>query len=132
MCILTLRLRYMCILTINILLFFSNNLFLFQNINLHKKNSNLLEKILAWSRCQLRAGGQGRKCAFSHFLTRSPRTNGPTGKPTDRRTDKASYRVACAQLKINRTKNCVYELPHQFKNRGKEKLINSIPGERMA
>ena len=35
--------------------------------------------------------------------------------------------------KRNRTKNCVYELSHdQFKNRGKEKLINSIPGERMA
>ena len=45
---------------------------------------------------QLRTGGQGRKGAFSHFSTRSPlRTN----RPTDRRTDKASYRVACPQLK---------------------------------
>ena len=39
----------------------------------------------------LRRGGQGRKCAFSHFSTRSLRTGG--------RTDKASYRVACPQLK---------------------------------
>ena len=41
---------------------------------------------------QLRTGGQGRKCAFSHFSTRSPlRTN--------RRADKASYRVASPRLK---------------------------------
>ena len=44
---------------------------------------------------QLRTGGQGRKCVFSHFSTRSP----PTNQPTDQRTDKASYRVACPQLK---------------------------------
>ena len=48
---------------------------------------------------QLRTGGQGRKGAFSHFLTRvhgpmDQRTNGPT----DQRTDKGSYRVACPQL----------------------------------
>ena len=41
---------------------------------------------------QLRTGGQGRECAFSHFLTRGH-------GPTDGRTDKASYRVACPQLK---------------------------------
>ena len=29
------------------------------------------------------------------------RTDGPTNGPTDRRTDKASYRVACPQLKMN-------------------------------
>ena len=47
---------------------------------------------------RLRTGGQGRIYAFSHFSTRSPlRTN----QPTDRRTDKASYRVACPQLKKN-------------------------------
>ena len=46
---------------------------------------------------QLRMGGQGWKCAFSHFLTQSPwRTDGPT----DGWTDKASYRVACPQLKM--------------------------------
>ena len=46
---------------------------------------------------QLRTGGQERKCAFSHFLTQSPwRTDGPT----DGWTDKASYRVACPQLKM--------------------------------
>ena len=44
---------------------------------------------------QLRTGGQGRKCAFSHFSTRSLRTNGTTHQ----RTDKASHRVACPQLK---------------------------------
>ena len=47
---------------------------------------------------QLRTGGQGRKsrkCVFSHFPTRSSRTDGRT----DGRTDKASYRVACPQLK---------------------------------
>ena len=33
---------------------------------------------------QLRTGGQGRKCAFSHFSTRSLRTNGWTdGRTTD-------------------------------------------------
>ena len=41
---------------------------------------------------QLRTGGQGRKCVFSHFLTRA------YGR-TDGRMDKASYRVACPQLK---------------------------------
>merc|ERR1711911_508789 len=46
---------------------------------------------------QLRMGGQGRKCAFSHFLTQSPRR---TDGPTDGWTDKASYRVACSQLKM--------------------------------
>ena len=54
---------------------------------------------------QLRTGGQGRKCAFSHFSTQSPLrtnqpTNQPTNRPTDWRTDKASYRVACPQLKM--------------------------------
>ena len=48
---------------------------------------------------QLRTGGQGQKCAFSHFSTRAWRTNRRTDGPTDRRTDKASYRVACPQLK---------------------------------
>ena len=49
---------------------------------------------------QLRTGGQGRICAFSHFSTRvhGP-TDQPTDRPTDGRTDKASYRVACPQLK---------------------------------
>ena len=32
---------------------------------------------------QSRMGGQGRKCVFSHFLTRSPRTDGPTDQLTD-------------------------------------------------
>ena len=41
---------------------------------------------------ELRSGGQGRKCAFSHSLTRGHRL-------TDRRMDKGSYRVACPQLK---------------------------------
>ena len=35
---------------------------------------------------QLRPGGQGRKCAFSHFSTRSLWTNGPTDRRTDGRT----------------------------------------------
>ena len=34
--------------------------------------------------------------AFSHFSTRG---YGPTNQRTDGRTDKASYRVACPQLK---------------------------------
>ena len=47
---------------------------------------------------QSRTGGQGRKCVFSPFSTRvHRRTNGPT----DRRTDKASYRVTCPQLKTS-------------------------------
>ena len=33
---------------------------------------------------QLRTGGQGRICAFSHFSTR---VHGPTNRPTDGRTD---------------------------------------------
>ena len=44
---------------------------------------------------QSRMGGQGRKCVFSHFSTRSPRIN----RPTDGRTDKASYRDAWTHLK---------------------------------
>ena len=36
---------------------------------------------------QLRTGGQGRKCAFSHFSTRAWRTNRPTNRPTDQPTD---------------------------------------------
>ena len=36
---------------------------------------------------QSRTGGQGRKCAFSHFPTRLPRTNQPTNQPTNGRTD---------------------------------------------
>ena len=45
---------------------------------------------------QLRTGGQERKCAFSHFSTRAHQR---TNRRTDGRTDKASYRVACPQLK---------------------------------
>ena len=37
---------------------------------------------------QLRTGGQGRKCAFSHFSTRSPLTNAPTDERTDGTTDR--------------------------------------------
>ena len=36
------------------------------------------------------------KCSFSHFSTH---VHEPTDQPTDRQTDKASYRVACPQLK---------------------------------
>ena len=36
---------------------------------------------------------------FFHFSTRSPWTYKPTDGPTDRRTDKAAYRVACPQVK---------------------------------
>ena len=35
---------------------------------------------------QSRTGGQGRKWAFSHFPTRSPRTDRPTNRRTDGRT----------------------------------------------
>ena len=70
---------------------------------------------------QLRTGGQGRKCAFSHFPTRSlrtdgptdQRTNGPTDQRTDGRTDKASNRdnrVACPQLKRRKMFFCTVEL----------------------
>ena len=51
---------------------------------------------------QLRTGGQGRKCAFPHLSTRVHR---PTDQPTDGRTNKASYRVACPQLKKNGEEN---------------------------
>ena len=44
---------------------------------------------------QRQSKGQPQKCAFSHGSTRSSRTDGPA----DGRTDKASYRVACLQLK---------------------------------
>ena len=98
-------------------------------ILLYKKSANLViclllqlfinrpKKVLAYLRIhrydqqgrihgqyQLRTGGQGRKCAFSHFSTRvhGP-TNRPTNRRTDGRTDKASYRVACPQLKMLRT-----------------------------
>ena len=55
---------------------------------------------------QLRTGKQGRECNcpqlkrfFSHFSTRA---DGQTNGPTDGRTVKASYRVACPQLKRKR------------------------------
>ena len=52
---------------------------------------------------QLRTGGQGRKCAFSHFSTRwlrtDRRTDGPTDGRTDGRTDRPSYRDARTHLK---------------------------------
>ena len=51
---------------------------------------------------QLRTGGQERKCAFLHFSTRAhQRTDGPT----NRRTVKASFRVACPRLKIEQVAN---------------------------
>ena len=40
---------------------------------------------------------QGWKGGFSHFSTRSSRTNGPMERWTNGQTDKASYRVACPQ-----------------------------------
>ena len=43
-----------------------------------------------------------QKCEFSQFSTRWPRTNGPTDGRTDGPTDKASYRVACPQLKTQK------------------------------
>ena len=43
------------------------------------------------------------KRSFFHFSTRSSRTNGRTDGWTNGQTDKASYRVACPQLK---TINC--------------------------
>ena len=46
---------------------------------------------------QLRTGGQGRKCAFSHFSTH---VHWRMDQPTDGPTDKGSYRVACPQLKM--------------------------------
>ena len=49
---------------------------------------------------QLRTGGPGRKCALSHFPTRSPRTNGPT----DRRTDTLSYTDANTHWKKKKQK----------------------------
>ena len=65
---------------------------------------------------QLRTGGQGRKCNCpqlkmflnAHFLTfrlmsTDRWTDGPTDQRTDQWTDKASYRVACPQLKNNGT-----------------------------
>ena len=56
---------------------------------------------------QLRTGGQGRKCAFSHFSTR---VHGPTDRRTDGQTDKGSYRVACPQLKTKQENSF-----HRFK-----------------
>ena len=74
----------------------------------HTKHTKSHDTNFPWGRVdqgrihgyQLQTGGQGRICAFSHFSTRSPlRTDRPTDRPTNRRTDKASYRVACPQLK---------------------------------
>ena len=42
---------------------------------------------------QSRTGGQGRECAFSHYVIVFNLS------VTDQRTDKASYRVACPRLK---------------------------------
>ena len=65
---------------------------------------------------QFRTGGQGPKCAFSRFSARSPLR---TDRPTDRRTDKASYRVACPPLKREKFShemlNVGPKLPHKTK-----------------
>ena len=50
-----------------------------------------------------------RKRSFSHFSTRWPPTDGPTDQRTDGRTDKASYRVACPQLKT--TTRSLFQTP---------------------
>ena len=49
---------------------------------------------------QLRMGGQGWKCAFSHFSTQAWRTNRRTNQPTDGWTK--PLRVACPQLNMFR------------------------------
>ena len=52
--------------------------------------------------------GRGGNARFPTFqLERDGPTNRPTDQPTDRRTDKASYRVACPQLKMNIFHLCV-------------------------
>ena len=48
------------------------------------------------------------KRSFSHFSTR---VQGPTDRPTDQRMDKASYRVACPQLK---TRHFCHQVFPQF------------------
>ena len=60
------------------------------------KEEQLKEQGRKHGQNQLRTGGQGRKCAYSHFLTRA---NGRTDGRADGRMDKNSYRVACPQLK---------------------------------
>ena len=60
-------------------------------------------------------GGQGRKCAFSHFFdswVTDGRTNG--------RTDKASYRVACPQLKSKRMRREICKEKGGRRREGKE------------
>ncbi|MEE3021833.1 MAG: hypothetical protein VX367_04230 [SAR324 cluster bacterium] len=46
-----------------------------------------------------RVGRSGNARFPTLQLERDGPTNGPTDGPTDGRTDKASYRVACPQLK---------------------------------
>ena len=73
---------------------------------------------------QLRTGGQERKCVFSHFLTRAHRrTDRPTDGWTDRRTDKASYRVACPQLKRKRKKETKKERNNETKKERKNERM---------
>ena len=72
---------------------------------------------------QLRTGGQGRKCAFYHFSTRSLRTDGPTDGPTD----KASYRVACPQPKSRKRRRSTWRGRRPQLNRGKPNCDLSPP-----
>ena len=65
-----------------------------QNMNISYKQGRI------HGQYQSRTGGQGRKRWFFHFSTRAHRrTDRRTDRPTNGRTDKASYRVACPQLK---------------------------------
>ena len=75
-------------------------------------------------------GWAGPKCVFSHFKLdhhgpTDQRTNGPTDgwtnqRPdgqTDRRTDKASYRVACSQLKTDKPNKTSHQLVLMIENK---------------
>ena len=56
---------------------------------------------------QLRTGGQGRKCTFSYFSTRSLRTNGRTDQPTNGRTDGQSLLQALPTVRTTEQAKCV-------------------------
>ena len=73
--------------------------------NLTKKKKYVDEKIRPDTRPSVADGWAGvemRVFPLSYSSVTDPPTDQPTDRPTDGRTDKASYRVACPQLKTEK------------------------------
>ena len=70
---------------------------------LEKKDGRQIRNKAGYTATSCGRVGRGGNAHFHTF--RLVLTDGPTDEPTDGRTDKASYRVACPQLKMLRLAN---------------------------